>query len=141
MVFQRINKNTAEKAYALYKNVQAVAADVGDAVVLDTATFDGVRITQPVTATLSLFIGIVARAIAVNAIGLVQLHGYASALVTNNTSVAIAAGEILVPVTAVDYLARSGASDGKSGFVIAGEAVATATTAVAALKKVFLRGL
>ena len=60
---------------------------------------------------------------------------------TNDTSQAIAAGDILIPVNAQWYLARSAASDGKSGFIYAGEAFATATTPAAANKKVFVRAL
>jgi hypothetical protein len=50
--------------------------------------------------------------------GIAQAYGYRqSAFVTNDTSQAIAAGDILIPVNAQNYLARSAASDGKSGFV------------------------
>ena len=61
--------------------------------------------------------------------------------VTNDTSVSILAGDILVPVNAQNYLGRSAASDGKTGFVYAAAAFNTATTPAAASTKVFLRCL
>jgi hypothetical protein len=87
--------------------------------------------------------GVVDTDTAASAYGLVQSYGYraAGALITNDTSNAIAAGDILKPVTATDRLVRSAASDGTTGFVYAGEAYATNTTPVAALKKVFIRAL
>ena len=110
--------------------------------VWDISTADGVRVSKPASATLSLLVGLANKDIADSAYGLVQAYGYrASCYVTNDTSVAIAAGDILIPVTAVWHTARSGASDGKSGFLYAAEAFATAATPAAANKKCFIRGL
>lgn len=142
MLIPHVVQTEADKVFVNSLNVQAVQADAGDAVVWDTGTPDGVRATQPVTATLSLLMGIVDTNIAASAYGLVQAYGFRNgALVTNDTSTAIAAGDILIPVNAQDRLVRSAAGDGKTGFVFAGEAYATNTTPVAALKKVFLRCL
>lgn len=142
MLIPHVVNTEADKVFVSVLNKQAVTVNGGDAVAWDTATADGVRSTQPVTATLSLFIGIVDTDIPADGYGIVQAYGYrSSALLTNDTSVAVAAGDILIPVTATDRLARSGAGDGKSGFVFAGEAFATATTPAAALKKVFIRAL
>lgn len=142
MILPTVQSDKADIVLVNIKNVQAVALADGDAVVWDTATADGVRVTQPATATLSLFVGIVVGAIAAGAFGVAQAYGYKSAaLVTNSTNQAIAAGNILVPVDAADHLAYSAASDGKTGFVFAGEAFATAATPGAASKKVFIRAL
>jgi hypothetical protein len=142
MMIPHVVNTEPEKVFVSFLNVQAVVVNAGDAVVWDVGTADGVRATQPVTATLSLFLGIVDNDTAASAYGLAQAYGYrAAALVTNDTSVAVVAGDILVPVNATDRLARSAASDGKTGFVFAGEAFATATTPAAALKKVFIRAL
>lgn len=142
MLIPHVVSTEADKVFVNFLNVQAVTVQAGDVIVWDTGTADGVRATQAVTATLSLFIGIVDADTAASAYGLAQSYGYrAQALVTNDTSVAIAAGDILIPVSATDRLVRSAASDGKTGFVYAGEAFATATTPAAALKKVFLRAL
>lgn len=142
MLIPHVVQTEADKVFVNCLNVQATQSDLGDVVVWDTSSPDGVRGTQPVSATLSLIMGIVDTNIPASGYGLVQAYGYRSqALVTNDTSVAVAAGDILIPVTATDRLARSAASDGKTGFIYAGEAFATATTPAAVLKKVFLRAL
>lgn len=142
MIFQRINRTDAERVFAIFQNVAGATMSYGVAAVMDTsASIDGVRVTTPATATLSCLVGLAAQAIADSAYGLFATYGYfASAVVVNHTSTAIAAGDILIPVDAVRYLARSAASDGKSGFAYAGAAVATgsATTVTA---KVILRCL
>ena len=131
------------KCFVNILNNQASALSDGDAVAWNTSTPDGVRSTQPVTATLSLFVGLAEGSVAASAYGLAQAYGYKStASVTNTTNTAVVAGDILIPVTSVDYLARSGASDGKSGFVFAAAAVSTATTpGIVTAGGVFLRAL
>lgn len=142
MQFQRINRTDAEKVFAIYQNVAGATITANYPAVWDTSTADGVRVSKPATAALSLFVGLANADIADSAYGLFQLYGYrASGYVTNSTNQAIAAGDILIPVNAQWYLNRSAASDGKTGFVFAGEAFATATTPAAANKKVFLRAL
>lgn len=142
LMFQRINRGDPEQIYAACYNVTGATQTAGYAIVLDTSTFDGVRVTKPATATLSLLYGCANKDIADSSYGIAQIYGYrASAFVTNDTSQAIAAGDILIPVNAQSYLTRSAASDGKSGFVIAGQSFATATTPAAANKNVFLRCL
>ena len=143
MLFQRLNREDAEKVFIIVKNTAAATITANYPCVWDSATsFDGVNVYKPATATLSLFVGIADDDIADDAYGLVQVYGYrASAYVTNDTSQAIAVGNILIPVDAQWYLDYSSASDGKSGFVYAAEAFATATTPAAANKKVFIRAL
>jgi hypothetical protein len=142
MLFARINRDKAEKVFGIFYNAQAGTITANYAAVWDVSTADGSRVTQPATATLSLFVGIATENILTGEYGKFQLYGYrASGFVTNDTSQAIAAGDILIPVNAASHLARSAASDGKSGFVYAAEAFATATTPAAAAKKVFLRAL
>lgn len=141
-MFPHVVNTEADKAFVNILNNQTVALDAGDTVGWNDSTPDGVRTTQLVTATLSLFVGIADSSIASGAYGLAQAYGYrAEALATNHTTQAVAAGDILIPVTAVDYLNRSAASDGKTGFVYAAAAIATATTVGTALVKVFLRAL
>lgn len=143
MLFQRINRTDAERVFSICQNVSAATVSAGAVVVWDiSASIDGVRVSQPATATLSLIVGAAAEAIVDSAYGKIQLYGYHSAVyVTNDTSQAIAAGDILITVNAVNHLARSAASDGKTGFVYAGAAVATATTPAAATVKCLLRCL
>lgn len=142
LLFQRINRSDAEQVFAAVYNVTGATVTAGYSIVLDTSTFDGIRVTKPATATLSLLVGVANKDIADSSYGIAQVYGYRqSAFVTNDTSQAIAAGDILIPVNAQHYLTRSAASDGKSGFAIAGQSFATATAPAAAQKNVFLRGL
>lgn len=140
-----VGDDQAEVGYARVKNISGGAMAKGDSVVLDVSAPDGVRVSKPATATLSLFMGVLIAAVANGAYGLVQAYGYnAFASVTNHATQAIAAGDILIPVDAAYHLNRSGAGDGKTGFVFAAEAVAAITTttlAAAALRKVFVRAL
>jgi hypothetical protein len=142
MLFQRVNRSDAEKVFTVVQNVAGATITAGYACVWDGSSPDGVRVTKPVTATLSLFVGLANSSIADSSYGLVQVYGYKSqAYLTNDTSTAVAIGDILVPVNAQWYLDYSAASDGKSGFVYAGQTFATNTTPAAANKKVFIRAL
>lgn len=143
MLFPRIIKDDAERVFIAVRNVAGSTITAGYAAVLDiSSSVDGNRVTKPATATLSLFMGLASENIVDSAYGLLQAYGYRqSGFVTNDTSQAIAAGDILIPVNAAHHLARSAASDGKSGFVFAAAAVATATTPAAAQVKVFIRAL
>lgn len=137
-----VGDDQAEVGFTRVKNVSGGALAQGDTVVWDVTAPDGVRVSKAATATLSLLVGILVAALANGAYGIAHSYGYnANAKVTNDTSVAVAAGDILIPVNAQVYLARSAASDGKTGFVFAAEALATATTPAAALKKVFIKCL
>ena len=147
MMIPHVVNTEADKVFVNFLNVQAVTANSGDSVVWDTGTPDGVRATQPITATLGLFVGIVDVDVPAGNYGLAQVYGYrASALVTNETNVTLALGDILTPFTGADYLKYSADSTNKKGLygnVFIAEAVASAvTTLVAAtLKKVFLKAL
>lgn len=142
MLLPLVVQTEADKVFVNILNNQAVAVQDGDVVCWNTSTPDGVRTTQPTTATLSLFVGVVDGTIAASAYGLAQAYGYKSAaLITNDTSVTVEAGAILIPVNAADRLARSASSDGKTGFIYAASAVATATTPAAATSAVFIRAL
>ncbi len=140
MLFQRINRTDAETVFAIFYNVEGATITANYPAVWDTATADGVRVTKPATATLSLLVGLANKDIADSSYGLFQIYGYrSSGFTTNGTSQAISAGDILVPVNAQSYLAWSAASDGKTGFIFAGQSFATATTPAAVNKNVFIR--
>lgn len=145
MLFQRINREDAEKVFIVCYNVAGATITAGYAACWDTSTADGVRVTQPTTATFSLLVGLANADIADSAYGLFQVYGYrASGFVTNDTSQAIAAGDLLVPVNAQYRLVRNAAGNGTvvgGALIMAGEAFATATTPAAAQKKVFIRAL
>jgi len=140
MLIPHVVQTEADKVFVNIYNSQSSALSAGDNVVWNTAAPDGVTTTQAVTATLSLFMGVADSAISASAYGLAQTYGYcASCLVTDDTSVAVAAGDMLVPVTSVDYLDYSATGTGSAGFVFAAEAIATDSTPAAATKKVFLK--
>jgi hypothetical protein len=145
MIFQGINRSDPDQVFVIAYNVAGATITGGYAAVWDTATFDGVRIMQPTTATFALFAGLASNDIADSAYGTLQVYGYKqSGFVTNDTSVAIAAGDLLVPVTAQYRLVRNAAGNGTvvgGALVIAGQAFATATTPAAAMKNVFIRAL
>ena len=145
MIFQRINRSDAETVFMVVYNVAGATITANYPSVWDTSTADGIRVTKPATAVFALFAGIANADIVDSAYGLVQMFGYrASGYITNDTSVAIAAGDLLAPVTAQWYMARKAAGDGAMAggtHVMAGEAFATATTPAAANKKIFVRAL
>jgi hypothetical protein len=144
LIFSRVSRTDAECIYTIVQNTNGAAVSSGVAMVWGGggggASFDGIIVAAPATATLSLLAGITGEAMADSAYGKLQIYGAnTQAYITNTTNTAIALGDILKPVNAVTYLTRAGASDGTTGFVIAGEAVATATTPAQAVHKVFIR--
>jgi hypothetical protein len=146
MLIPHVVQTEADKVFVNILNNQASALSDGDTVAWNTSSPDGVRTTQPATATFSLLVGLAEGTIAASAYGLAQAYGYKSAAsVTNTTNTAIVAGDILVPVTATDYLTRSAAGNGTisgGGFVYAAAAVSTATTpGIVTAGGVFLRAL
>ena len=144
MIFQRLNREDAEKAFMIVQNVAGATITAGYSVVWDTSAPDGVRVTKAATATLSLFCGVADSDIADQAYGLIQVFGYRSAAFVINGVTAIAAGNILIPENNAWSVAYNAASDGKTGFIYAGEAVTSVTQttlSTAANKKVFIRAM
>lgn len=140
MLIPHVVQTEADKVFVNILNLQAAALDNGDAVVWSGSSPDGVRTTQPATATLSLLVGIADGTIAASGYGLAQAYGYKAAInVTGDSTHAIVVGDVLIPVDGVDYFTWSIASDGLTGFVYAGEAVAS--SAAAATYKGFIRCL
>src|SRR5512143_2881662 len=109
MIFSAFQREDAETVFTGVRNVSAGTISAGQSVVWDiTSSVDGVRVSVPATATLSLFVGVAVDSIVDSAYGKVQCYGYkAAASVLNHTTQAIAAGDILIPVDAQKYLARS----------------------------------
>lgn len=142
MLFQRIQLSDAEKVFSQFYNVAGATITAGYPAVWDVTAPDGLAVSKPAAATLSLIVGIAVNSVSDSTYGKFQLYGYAaSGYVTNHTTQAVAAGDILIPVDAQWYLTRSAASDGKSGFIYAAEAYATGATPAGANKKVFIRCL
>jgi len=145
MMFQRINREDSEKVFSVFYNVAGATITAGYPACWDTSTADGVRVTKPATANLSLVVGLAAETINDSSYGRFQCYGYrASGYVINATAQTLNAGDIIIPVNAQWYLNYSAASDGKSGFLFAGESYASVTQttlSAAANKKVFIRAL
>jgi hypothetical protein len=145
MLFQRVQRSDPETIYQIVYNISGSSAVItaGYPCVWSIAsTIDGLAVTKPASATLSLLVGIAVTDIANSAYGKIQCYGYkASAYVTNATNQAIAAGDILIPVNGQWYLTYSSAGDGETGFIMAAEAFATNATPGAVNKKVFIRCL
>lgn len=141
MIFKAIQRTSPDNVFQLCRNVAGATITAGYPVVYDVAAnIDGNRVSKPATASLSCLVGIADETVVDSGYFRVQKYGYCSAaFVTNDTSVAIVAGDILIPVNAAWHLARSGAGDGKSGMLFAGEAYATGATPVAANKKVLIK--
>jgi hypothetical protein len=131
VIFQRVNRSDAERVFTIQQNVSAAAMAANTVVVWDTSSSaDGVRVTTPLASTLSCIVGITNAAIADSAYGLIQTYGFrSSALCVNHTSIAIVAGDSLIPVASVAYLNKSATGTGLSGFVISAYAVATTSAA------------
>jgi hypothetical protein len=127
MIWQKINRSSADKVFVVAQNVSGGTLVANSCAVYDvSASADGVRATTPVTSTLSSVIGIWATAVVDSAFAAVQAYGFrATTSCINHTSTPVVAGDIMIPVTGVGYLARSAAADGKSGFFTAGFAIAT----------------
>ncbi len=142
MLIPHVVNTEADKVFVNILNNQTVALADGDLVVWNVSSPDGVRTTQPVTATLSLFVGVADGAIAASGYGLAQAYGYKAAVAhIDDTGTATTAGDIFVPVNTKDYAAYSAASDGKTGFLFAGEAVITDSTPAETTKKMFIKAL
>jgi hypothetical protein len=142
MLIPHVVQTEADKVFVNVLNCQTAALSAGDLVSWYSTSPDGVRTSQPATNELSLFVGVADSAIAASGYGLAQAYGYNSAvLTTNDTSKAIVAGSVIVPVASKDYAAYSAAGTGANGILMAGEAYATDSTPVSATKKAFVRAL
>ncbi len=85
MHFQRINKNSPEKVFALVKNSYSTATVTnGQGVIWDFATdADGISITRPTARATNAGLaaaGVIAESIAADAYGWCQVYGYHSAV-------------------------------------------------------------
>jgi len=146
MLIPHVVQTEADKVFVNILNNQASSVTDGDAICWNTSSPDGVRTTQPTTATFSLLVGLSEGTIAASAYGLAQAYGFKTvASVTTTTDSAIVAGDMLVPVTATDYLVMNTAGNGAvvgGNFVYAAAAVTTDTTPlVVASGGVFIRAL
>jgi len=108
-------------------------------VCFDVATYDGVRVTNPLTANFGMVAGAAAEAIVNGGFGLVQCYGYRDDVDVDGTT-ALAAGDVLKLVTAsfdLAYFTTATSANHLAYRFIAGEAFTTGL----ADKKVMIRCL
>ena len=141
MIFKRVTRAECETVFTVAYNAAGVPIPANSPVVLDTSAPDGVRVTQPTTETLSLFVGLAAQDIADRAYGLLQSYGFRATACVIVSDQPITAGDILIPIGGAWGLTRAGAGDGKSGFVVAVESVGSTVPPISANCKVFIRAL
>jgi hypothetical protein len=142
MLIPHVVQTEADKVFVNVLNNQTVSTTAGDVLVWNGTSPDGVRVTQPASATLGLVVGVADSAIAASGYGLAQAYGYNSAVaVTNCTDTALAIGDTLIPVAAVDYLRYEKANLGLDGFFYAAATLATDTTPAETTLGVFIRAL
>ena len=143
MIFNAFQREEADNVFTVVRNVTGGAVAKGEAVVWDTGTPDGVRVTKAASTTTTLFRGIITETtIADSAYGKALVHGYyASAKATNSATTPVVAGDVYAIVDAALYLERAAAGTGTSGCVFAAEAVATGATPASSAVGVFVRAL
>jgi len=142
MEFQRVNRSDAERVFAIFYNIAGATITGGYPAVWDISSVDGISVSKPATATLSTVVGIAVESIADSAYGKFQVYGYRSqAYITNDTSITVTAGQVLIAVAAQWYLDLKATGTGDNGFFYAGEEFDTNATPAAAQKKILIRCL
>ena len=144
MIFNAFQREDADNVFTIVRNVRGSSISAGACVVWDiSSSVDGVRVTAPATATLSLAVGLLAEALADSQYGKCLTHGYTSAAYVIGSTATINPGDILLPVNGQTYLGTNTVSDGKSGFFYAAESFASSTTpsTTPTLKKTLVRCL
>ena len=140
MYSQRINRDDPEKIFINVQSVYTTASlAAGDVVCFDVATYDGVRVTNPLTANFGLVAGVAAETIANGGFGLVQCYGYRDDVDVDGTT-ALAAGDVLKIANAsfdLAYFTTATSANHLAYRFIAGEAFTTGL----ADKKVMVRCL
>ncbi len=110
MKFATVLNTEADKIWVNFLNVQAVSVTDGECVVWDVSAADGVRASQPATATLGLAMGLVDGTVEASAYGLCQAYGYKAVGQYSTDTATGAAGDVLAPTAATDYLTNAGAT-------------------------------
>lgn len=146
MLFKRISRTDPETVFIVVKNVSGGTLTAGYACAFDvSASVDGVRVTQPATASLQAFAGVAHADIADSSYGLVQCYGYrSSAYIHRSTEKATAGGVELECQNAQWGLTPVGGaiSSGQTkAFAFLCEAVTSSTGTSYTTAKVFIRAL
>ena len=106
MLFQQLNRDSAEKVYVIVKNIAGGTVSAHYPVFFDTADTtngnDGHAVSKARTGNFFMFAGIPEADIVDDGIGLVQVYGKGSCYVLVTTS--MAAGDQLEPATSTVHL-------------------------------------
>lgn len=106
MLFQQLNRDSAEKVYIIAKNIAGGTVSAYYPVFFDTADTtsgnDGYAVSKARTGQAFMFAGIPQADIADDGVGLVQVYGKGSCYVLVTTS--LATGDQLVPATSTVHL-------------------------------------
>jgi len=147
MIFNGFQRDDDDSVFTIVRNVSGATRAAGTPMVWDvSASVDGVRVSTPATATLSVFRGILADSLNDSAYGRCQIHGYNTYAAVWNGVTTMAPGDILKPAynTTAQGLTWSAVADGTTGFVYIAQTVAyvTQTTlSTTAACKVLIRAL
>jgi hypothetical protein len=106
MLFQQLNRNSAEKVYVIVKNIAGGTVSAFYPVFYDTADAtdgkDGYAVSKARTGQFFMFAGIPQEDIVDDGVGLVQVYGKGSCYVLVTTS--LATGDQLKPATSTVHL-------------------------------------
>lgn len=145
MLFKRLNRTDAERVFSVFQANEAnIAADDVVALELTAASVDGVKITQPVAASLGSVVGIADAAISNGAYGLVQIYGYRSTSRVLQTGTSLTAGlTFLAPVASQDYLSSGNTVPAAylPAFVLLESASSAPGANSTTSKKIFIRAM
>ena len=119
MQIQQLNKDSAERVFVVFKNVDAatVSTGLGVALINSGASTDGVQsVKQPATTFSKTFYGISRTDVPVNGFGTACVWGLADSIALSavGTSITVTRGENLWPSAVAGYFFTSNANDAKS---------------------------
>ncbi len=144
MIWQRVNRSDCERVFIVVQNVSGSTMTAGYHCVWDVTSPDGVRVSQPATATIGLYAGCVDADIANNGFGLAQVYGYRTAGFVYSSDSSSVAGDILIPVNAQwglkPYAYTQLVTKG-FGFLCEAVAASAASSSYSTNKKIFIRAL
>jgi hypothetical protein len=145
MLFKKISRNDGDKLFIVVKNVSGGVMTAGYSCCFDLTAADGVRVTQPATAFLQAYAGVIDSDIADSGYGLCQVYGYrSSAYILRSTAKTSAAGEDLAVTNGewalLPVIANTNVAFDKS-FAFLCETVSSSTGTSYVSAKVFVRAL
>lgn len=146
MIGQRVNRGDPERLFMVFKNNEGATMPKDSVAQLDlrAGSADGVNIVQPNTAEQHAAVGIVDAALTDQSYGLIQVYGYRSTSLVNNSGTSVAVGLPLAAVAGSDVLSTVNTGAILTTFfkmiaVLMESSTSSATSAVSL--KIFVRAL